>query len=111
MMYKQTLAALCLSSFIAGSATAAVSPEEAARLGNDLTPLGAEAAGNADGSIPPWNPNGSPIPANFVAGSDNYVDAYPDDEVLFTIDVNNYKDYAENLTCLLYTSDAADELT
>ena len=47
MMYKQTLAALCLSSFIAGSAIAAVSPEEAARLGNDLTPLGAEAAGNA----------------------------------------------------------------
>ena len=98
MMFKKTLAALCLSSFVAGGALAAVSPEEAARLGNDLTPLGAEMAGNADGSIPAWNPNGSPIPANFVAGSDNYVDAYPDDEVLFTIDVNNYKDYAENLT-------------
>ncbi|TLY74204.1 MAG: hypothetical protein E6K42_11875, partial [Gammaproteobacteria bacterium] len=33
---------------------AAVSPEEAARLGAELTPLGGEKAGNADGSIPAW---------------------------------------------------------
>lgn len=98
MMYKKTLAAVCFSSFVAGGAMAAVSPEEAARLGQDLTPMGAEAAGNADGSIPAWNPEGSPIPANFVAGSDNYVDAYPDDKPLYTIDVNNYQDYADVLT-------------
>src|SRR5689334_23344147 len=29
-------------------------PEEVARLGKDLTPVGAEKAGNADGSIPEW---------------------------------------------------------
>ena len=98
MMQKKILAALCLSGVVASGAMAAVSPEEAARLGQDLTPMGAEAAGNADGSIPAWNPEGSPIPANFVAGSDDYVDAYPDDQVLFTIDASNYKDYAENLT-------------
>ncbi|MEQ1438238.1 DUF1329 domain-containing protein [Fontimonas sp. SYSU GA230001] len=33
---------------------AAVSAEEATRLGQSLTPAGAEAAGNADGSIPAW---------------------------------------------------------
>ena len=47
----------------AQSALAAVSEEEAARLGKDLTPLGAEMGGNADGSIPPWNAEGTPIAA------------------------------------------------
>ncbi|MEE2577693.1 DUF1329 domain-containing protein, partial [Pseudomonas aeruginosa] len=38
-----------------GSATAAKIPlYQAARLDQALTPLGAERAGNADGSIPPW---------------------------------------------------------
>jgi len=55
MIMKKTLVALCLSSLTAGAALAAVSPEEASRLGKDLTPMGAEMAGNADGSIPPWN--------------------------------------------------------
>ncbi len=33
---------------------AGVGPEQAARLGQDLTPLGAERAGNARGTIPRW---------------------------------------------------------
>ena len=98
MLFKKSLAALCLGGFVASTALAAVSPEEAARLGKDLTPMGAEAAGNADGSIPPWNPAGTPIPADFVPGSDNYVDAYPGEEPLYTIDVNNYMEYADVLT-------------
>lgn len=36
------------------AAQAAVSADEAARLGRDLTPAGAEAAGNAAGTIPAW---------------------------------------------------------
>ena len=40
--------------FAAGLATvnAEITEEEAARLGKDLTPLGGEMAGNADGTIP-----------------------------------------------------------
>jgi len=38
----------------AANLMAAVSPEEAAKLGTSLTPLGAEKAGNASGSIPAW---------------------------------------------------------
>ena len=71
MMHKKTLAAICLSSLMAGSAFAAVSPEEAAKLGEELTPLGAERAGNADGSIPEWDSAGTQAPADFVADSDN----------------------------------------
>ena len=42
-------------SVISASVAAKVSPEEAARLGQDLTPIGAEKAANADGSIPAWD--------------------------------------------------------
>jgi hypothetical protein len=98
MMHKKALAALCLSSLMAGSALAAVSPEEAARLGQDLTPMGAERAGNADGSIPAWNEAGTPIPANFVAGSDNYVNPYADEKPLYSIDGSNWQEYSDILT-------------
>lgn len=98
MIHRKTLAALCLSSVVSGGALAAVAPEEAARLGQDLTPMGAERAGNADGSIPEWNEAGTPTPADFVAGSDNYINAYPGEKPLYTIDGSNYQDYAEILT-------------
>ncbi|MFT6052302.1 MAG: hypothetical protein ACI9B9_001951 [Halioglobus sp.] len=98
MMKKQMLAAVAFSSLIASGALAAVSPEEAAKLAKELTPMGAERAGNADGSIPPWNEAGTPIPANFVAGSDNYVDAYAGEEPLYTIDASNWQQYADQLT-------------
>ena len=47
-------------SLLATSVMAAVSPDEAAKLGNTLTPVGAEMAGNADGSIPAWTGGLSP---------------------------------------------------
>jgi hypothetical protein len=46
------VAAAALAS--AGAGIAAVAPEEAGKLKSSLTPLGAEKAGNKDGSIPPW---------------------------------------------------------
>ena len=45
---------LAAAMLLAQSAWGAVSPQEAARLGQDLTPLGGEKAGNADGTIPAW---------------------------------------------------------
>ena len=45
------LVALCLA---VTTALAGVSPEEAAKLDNELTPLGAIRAGNEDGTIPAW---------------------------------------------------------
>lgn len=52
-------AACCVASM---SATAAVSADEAAKLGGELTPVGAIKAANADGTIPEWT-NGSMFPA------------------------------------------------
>ncbi len=49
------LALLSLASALTMTpASAKVSAAEAARLGKDLTPVGATTAGNADGSIGPW---------------------------------------------------------
>ncbi|MCP5129746.1 MAG: DUF1329 domain-containing protein [Pseudomonadales bacterium] len=98
MLTGKLKAAILCAAFVAGAAQGGVSPEQAARLGKELTPTGAEMAGNADGSIPPWNPQGAPIPADFVPGSDDYKDPYKGEKPLFTIDNNNWKQYADNLT-------------
>jgi hypothetical protein len=75
MTFKKSLIAACICTFGAGQAMAAVSEAEAAKLGASLTPMGAEAAGNADGSIPAFDANlkltnpstdgtlGNPMPA------------------------------------------------
>ena len=49
-------ASLCclLLAGLSSTASAVVSPEEAAKLGKELTPVGAIRAGNKDGSIPEY---------------------------------------------------------
>ena len=79
---------------------ARITPEEAAQLGltgTPLTPVGAERAGNADGSIPEWTGGIQQPPANFVPGGP-WVDPFPDDEPLFTITAQNYAQYQDRLT-------------
>ena len=92
-MRLRPMATLLLCSLISTAAMAAVSPEEAARLGQDLTPSGAEKAGNADGSIPAWSPGSTPIPAGFVPNSGNYLNPWPDEKPLYTIDASNWQEY------------------
>jgi len=89
---------LAIASLVSAGALGAVSAEQAAELGKTLTPMGAERAGNEDGSIPAWDPNGTPVPANFVPGSDDYVNPYPDEEPIYIITAENWKDHTENLT-------------
>jgi hypothetical protein len=78
-----------------------VSPQDAARLGADLTPLGGEKAGNADGSIPAWT-GGIKSPADAgVSGyhpSEHHPDPYASDKPLFTITSANLAQYAAKLT-------------
>ena len=65
---------------LTAQAQAAVSPQEAARLGNDLTCVGAEAAGNAEGTIPPFSGKwlGTPPHVNYQKHVGQHpVDPYP----------------------------------
>ena len=82
--------------------------------------------------IPERQPINSPI-TTYDANMNSYPDPFSEDEIIFTIDQNNYINYAKDLltpgqlemfktypetfkmhvyqsrSCLLYTSDAADE--
>lgn len=91
------IAAVLTASF-ALTAVAKTTPEQAARLGADLTPTGAEAAGNENGSIPPWNGGQTGPPANFAGAGARYVNPYPEDKPLFTITSANLASYRGKLT-------------
>lgn len=84
-------------SLLACSVMAAVSQDEAAKLGNTLTPLGAEKAGNADGSIPAWT-GGLPVNAGAVDGGGFLADPFPNEKPLFTITAQNVEQYKAKLT-------------
>ncbi len=89
---------LAVSLAATAGAQAAVSPEEAAKLGNELTPWGAIAAGNADGSIPAWE---GPLPeSKWPVGASHTkpTDPYADEKPLYTITADNMGEYAELLT-------------
>ncbi|WP_339420682.1 MULTISPECIES: DUF1329 domain-containing protein [unclassified Pseudomonas] len=81
-------------SLLAANVMAAVSPEEAAKLGTTLTPVGAEKAGNADGSIPAWT-GGIPKNAGAVDSKGFLADPFASEKPLFVITaatVDKYKD-------------------
>ncbi len=92
----QVLAGLIALAF-AGAASAAVSAEQAERLGRDLTPVGAERAGNAEGTIPEWTGGITAPPAGYTVGK-HHPDPFASDRVLFTIDSSNYRDHADKLS-------------
>jgi len=67
------------------------------RLGKDLTPIGAERAGNADGTIPAWEGGLAQPPAGWNP-QQGYVDPFADDKPLFTITATNAAQHADKLT-------------
>lgn len=90
------IGALALS-LIVTNVLAAVSPDEAAKLGTTLTPLGAEMAGNADGSIPAWT-GGLPKDAGTVDGKGFLADPFASEKALFTITAQNVDQHKDKLT-------------
>ena len=74
--YKTWGSAIALSLMVS-AANAAVSPAEAAKLGKQLTPIGAEMAGKGD--IPAWTGGLTTMPAGFTKG-DKLVNPFPDDK-------------------------------
>lgn len=98
MIRKFALVASAMAlTFNSGLIQAKVSETEAAKLGAELTPVGAVVAGNADGSIPAWAGGITEAPAGYKEG-DFHPDPYADDKVLFTITAKNYQEYAEFLS-------------
>jgi hypothetical protein len=95
------IAAVAVSLTLAGAAGAAVSPQEAARLGAELTPLGGEKAGNAAGTIPAWDGGlSSPAKAGFpdFKSPGRAPDPFPNDKPLYKITPSTAAQYADRLT-------------
>lgn len=95
IIFQATLLTILIT--IATPVAAKVSAEEAAKLGKELTPLGAEAAGNAAGTIPAWEGGITQPPAGYSVGM-HHPDPFADDEPLFVITAEISSDYADNLT-------------
>ncbi len=97
MAIRHTLLTAALAAaLVALPGIAAVPQSEADRLGNDLTPLGAEQAGNG-GAIPAWDGGVTSAPSGFQRGR-AHPDPFADDAIQFTISPSNYNDHAANLT-------------
>ncbi|MDR6605029.1 DUF1329 domain-containing protein [Pseudomonas synxantha] len=82
-------------SLLATSVIAAVPQAEADKLGKSLTPMGAEMAGNADGSIPAWKPMAKN--AGSVDSKGFLSDPYASEKPLFTITAQNVDQYKAKL--------------
>jgi hypothetical protein len=80
-----------------GSASAEVSAQEAAKLDGVLTPIGAERAGNAAGTIPAWTGGIEQLPAGYKKGQ-RHPDPYAGDEPLFTITAKNAHEHEKHLS-------------
>lgn len=97
MKTTSTLISALTLSLLTSSVLAAVSTDEVAKLGTSLTPIGAEKAGNADGSIPAWDgglpTNAAPVDAKGFLG-----DPFPNEQAQFTITAQNYEQYKDKLS-------------
>lgn len=95
------VAAVAANVGLQGNALAQVSPEEAAKLGKELTCVGAEKAGNAEGTIPPYTGKylGEVPGWNHVKFSgDQPVDPYANEKPILVITAQNMGQYESHLT-------------
>lgn len=98
LKFQTKLTALALASlFAVGTAQAAVSAQEAAKLGTTLTEFGAEKAGNAAGTIPAYTGGLTKAPAGYKPGQ-HLVDPFANEKPLFTITGANADQYKANLS-------------
>ncbi|ARD44998.1 DUF1329 domain-containing protein [Colwellia sp. PAMC 21821] len=93
-----TTASLLMLTMASSSVLAKVSPEEAAKLGTTLTPLGAVMSANAKGTIPAWT--GGLNSKNSTKSEDSGRPAHPfaADKPMMVITSTNYSEYKNNLS-------------
>ena len=94
------LAALVLvTATMQAKVEAKVPPEQVARLGDDLTPMGSEKSGNEDGSIPAWTGGLTAPPEGIGYEKGKHLpDPFAADEKLFRIDGSNAAQYDDFIT-------------
>ncbi len=86
------------TALMGAGAQAAITAEQAKALGTTLTGVGAEKAGNKDGSIPAYAGGLTTPPAGFKAGDGMRPDPFAGEKPRLVIDAKNMAQYADNLT-------------
>jgi hypothetical protein len=100
-MMKKLLTALLGAGVLSahmGFVHAAVSAEEAKRLGTALTPVGAEKAGTKEGTIPEYTGGLTTAPAGYEKSKGVRPDPLANEKPLFSIDAKSMDKYADKLT-------------
>ena len=97
-MKTRSLWAAAAIALAAPSVLAAVGADEAKKLGNTLTPTGAERAGNADKSIPEYTGGLTTAPAGYEKGSGIRPDPYAAEKPLYAVTAQNLAQYEGKLT-------------
>jgi hypothetical protein len=98
MKLQRNLLACLIAGLMGAGAHAAITAEQAKALGTTLTGVGAEKAGNKDGSIPAYSGGLSTPPAGFKAGDGLRPNPYAGDKPKLTIDAKNMAQHADKLT-------------
>jgi hypothetical protein len=97
LLTASSAAALGLGIGTPKQAKAAVAAAQAALLKTTLTPVGAERAGNADGSIPAWTGGLTEVPAGWTQGQP-MPDFFASDAKIVSINASNMAQYQAKLT-------------
>ena len=100
MRMQQTLmgvGGLALSLMASSVMAQTLTQAEIDQLGTSLTPIGAEKAGNAAGTIPEWT-GGLPRDAGKELEDHFYENPFAGEQPEFVITAQNYQQYKDNLT-------------
>ncbi|RJF98547.1 DUF1329 domain-containing protein [Noviherbaspirillum saxi] len=81
-----------------GATYATATAEEAKKLGTTLTMIGAEKAGNKDGTIPEYTGGLTTAPAGFDKSKNLRPDPFANEKPLFSINAKNMDKYADKMT-------------
>ncbi|HXD07761.1 MAG TPA: DUF1329 domain-containing protein [Burkholderiaceae bacterium] len=99
-MKKLATALFCagLMSVQVGAVHATATAEEARKLGTELTPFGAEKAGNKEGTIPEYSGGLTSAPAGFDKGKGVRPDPFASEKPVLSVDAKNMDKYADKLS-------------
>ncbi|HGJ8973777.1 TPA: DUF1329 domain-containing protein [Pseudomonas aeruginosa] len=98
MINRKVFAVGLLSLACSIPAFAAVSADEAAKLGGELTEFGSVKAGSADGSIPAYTGGETKIPAGLDTRAGKWVDLYAGEKPLYRITADNVEKYGDKVS-------------
>jgi hypothetical protein len=93
---RKSWAAFAALTALSLPAAAELSAGDLAKLGTTLTPMGADKAGNAAGTIPAWDGGVTRALPEYKSGG-AYPDPFTADRALLTIDQSNVDKYKDNL--------------